>query len=144
METLMLLIKVSILVFLIMIAQKLMEEYRVTEGLSRIFAPLMRVFGLPREASFLWIVINVVGYAYGAGIVVERVKSGKMKSQGADLFNHHAAISHSLFEDTALYLALGVSLFWLVIPRLLIALAVVWLEKLRRHWFRRSFKVGTA
>lgn len=142
-DTLLLLIKVAVLVFLIMIAQRLMEEYRVTDGLSRVFAPLMRVFGLPSDASILWIVINVVGYAYGAGIVVERVKGGKMKSQSADLFNHHAAISHSLFEDTALYLAIGVPLFWLVFPRLLLALAVVWLEKIRRHWFRRSFKVGT-
>lgn len=143
-STLRLLLKVVILVFSIMIVQKLMEEFSVTVFLSKFLAPVMKVFGLPEDTSFLWIVINVVGYAYGAGIIVERVRSGKMKSQGGDLFNHHAAISHSLLEDTALFFAIGVPIFWLTVPRLLLALVVVWLERVRRHRFRRSFKVGTA
>ena len=142
-STLRLLLKIVTLVFSIMVLQKLLEEFKVTTLLSRIFAPVMRVFGLPEDASFLWIVSNVVGYAYGAGVIVARIREGKMKSQGADLFNHHAGISHSLLEDTALFMAIGVPLFWLVVPRLSLAVAVVWLERIRRHRFRRSFKVGT-
>jgi hypothetical protein len=53
-------------------------------------------------------------------------------------------MSHSLFEDTILFMALGVPIFWLTVPRLAMALVVVWFERMRRHYFRRSFKVGTA
>jgi hypothetical protein len=133
----------SVIVVVIMIIQRALEEFRIMDLLSRALAPLMFVFGLPRSASFLWIVINAVGYGYGAGIIVAQVEDGKMKPQEGDLFNHHAALSHSLLEDTALYVALGIPLFWIVIPRIILALLVVWLEKLRRQVFRHSFRVGT-
>lgn len=143
-DTGLLMLKVMLLVILIMIIQKMLEEFGLTARLSKSFAPLMKFFGLPEELSFLWIVINIVGYAYGAGIIIDQAKGGKMKLQNADLLNHHAAMSHSLFEDTALYIALGVPFFWITVPRLLLAIVVVWLERLRRYLFRRSFKVGTA
>ena len=66
-----------------------------------------------------------------------------MKPQEADLFNHHAAVCHSLMEDTVLFLAIGVPLFWITLPRLVLALLAVWLERARRRIFRRSFRVGT-
>lgn len=136
-------IKIVLIVVLIMVVQNILEEFSVMSFLSRLFAPLMIVLGLPRSASFLWLVINSVGYAYGAGIIVAEIESGKMKAQESDLFNHHAAITHSLLEDTILYSSMAVPLLWLIIPRLALSIAVVWLERLRRHIFRRSFRVGT-
>jgi hypothetical protein len=133
---------ILILVCIIMTAQRLLEEFKVTNFLSRLLSPLLRVFGLGDETSFLWLVANVAGYTYGAAVILDRVKNGKMKPQDADLFNHHACLSHSLLEDTILYLAIGVPLFWLVIPRLMAATVVVWVERIRRHHFRRSFRVG--
>ncbi|OHD19161.1 MAG: hypothetical protein A2Y38_06250 [Spirochaetes bacterium GWB1_59_5] len=143
-STLRLVAKVIVLVLLIMIGQRLMEEFRIMDFLSKLTAPAMRVFGLPHNASFLWIILNVVGYAYGAGIIMERVKDGKMKPQEADLVNHHACLCHSLLEDSVLYVAIGVPLFWITAPRVAMALVVVWFERIRRHRFRKSFKVGTA
>ena len=89
------------------------------------------------------IIINIVGYSYGAGIIKAEYEAGKMKKQDGDLFNHHAAICHSLMEDTILYAALGVGVFWLTVPRLLMAAAVVWIERFRRSHFKKSFRVGT-
>jgi hypothetical protein len=136
-------LKITLIVFGVMIAQRLLEEFRAMDSLSRLLSPVMRFFGLPRSASFLLIVINVVGYAYGAGIVEEQVKSGSMKPREADLFNHHAGMCHSLLEDTILFLAVGVPLFWISLPRIVLALMAVWLERARRRIFRRSFRVGT-
>jgi len=136
-------LKVVAIVLCIMVLQRLLEEFRAMEFLSKAFAPLMRLFGLPEEASFLWIVVNVVGYGYGAGVIVERVGSGKMKRQDADLFNHHAGLCHSLLEDTVLFATVGVPILWITLPRLALAALVVWLERIRRHYIRRSFRVGT-
>jgi hypothetical protein len=137
-----LVLKIVLIVLAIMIAQRLLEEFKIMDLLSKIFAPLMKVFGLPASSSFLWIVINIVGYAYGAGIVTEQIQSGRMKPQEGDLFNHHAAVCHSLLEDTVIFLAIGIPLFWLTVPRLALAIVVVWLERFRRHYVRRSFRVG--
>jgi hypothetical protein len=142
-STLHVVLRLIIYVFIIMFTQSAFEEFKIMDFLSKALSPFMKLFGLPPEASFLWIVINVVGYAYGAGIIKTEYDSGRMKKQDADLFNHHAAITHSLFEDTMIYSAIGISVFWLIVPRLILAIAVVWLERFRRHFFRRSFKVGT-
>lgn len=142
-STLGLVTKIVLFVLGIMIAQSLFDEFKVIDLLSKILAPFMKFFGLPAEASFLWIVINIVGYSYGAGIIKSEYETGKMKKQDGDLFNHHAAISHSLLEDTILYSAIGISIFWLVVPRLVLATLVVWIERFRRNHFKKSFRVGT-
>jgi hypothetical protein len=142
-STLGLALKIVLIVLGIAVAQRLLEEFGAMNSLSRQFAPVMRLFGLPRKSSFLWIVINVVGYAYGAGIIQEQVKAGNMKPSEADLFNHHAGVCHSLVEDTLLFVTVGIPLFWITVPRLILALFSVWLERVRRHFFKRSFRVGT-
>lgn len=136
-------LKIVALVTAIMVLQKLLEEFRVMDALSSLLGPLMRLFGLAAETSFLWIVINIVGYAYGAGITVAATESGRMKREDADLLNHHAAISHSLLEDTILYAAVGIPVLWLMGPRLLFSIAVVWVERARRHFSKRPLRVGT-
>lgn len=142
-STLNLVTKIVVYVICIMLMQSLFDEFKVIDLLSRLLAPFMRLFGLPAEASFLWIVVNIVGYSYGAGIIKSEYEAGKMKKQDGDLFNHHAAISHSLLEDTILYSGIGLSVFWLMVPRLVFATAIVWLERFRRNHFKKSFKVGT-
>ena len=97
-STLGLVAKIIAYVLIIMMTQSLFNEFKVIDLLSRALAPFMKIFGLPAEASFLWIIINIVGYAYGAGIIKAEYESGKMKKQDGDLFNHHAAISHSLWK----------------------------------------------
>jgi len=123
---------VVLYVVAIMLVQSLFEEFGIMTYLSKGLAPFMKVLGLPASVSFLWIVINIVGYAYGAGIIKAEYDEGKLPKENGDLFNHHAAICHSLMEDTTLYAGLGISVAWLIIPRFLLAIAVVWLERLRR------------
>lgn len=136
-------LKIALLVTLLMVVQKIMDEFDFMELLGKFTAPLMAVFGLPSSTGFLWIVSNVTGLAYGSAIMIERAESGKLSQSDGDLFNHHAGISHSLLEDTLLYMAIGVPFFWAVVPRVILAIAIVWLERLRRTLFRRSFRVGT-
>ena len=136
-------LKIIAIVISVMIVQCLLEEFQVMDFLSRPFAPIMRLFGLPGKVSFLWIVINIVGYAYGADIVEGQIKDGKIKNQEADLFNHHVGFCHSLFKETILFLAVGIPLLWITAPRLVMAFLAVWIERGRRRFLRRSFRVGT-
>lgn len=135
---------IAAVVVIIMIAQRVMEEFKLLRFLSAIVAPFMKFLGLTADSSFHWIVINIMGYSYGAGLVAGEIESGRMKPQDGDLFNHHAAMCHSLVEDTALFAIFGISLFWLTVPRLIMAFVVVWFERIRRHYFRRSFRAGVA
>jgi hypothetical protein len=94
--------------------------------LSKGLRPLMKLFGLPLQSSFMWLVANVVGLAWGSAILIEYVKSGKINKYEANLLNHHVAVSHSLLEDTLLFVAIGVNIFWITLPRFIGAIIVVW------------------
>jgi hypothetical protein len=93
---------------------------------SKIFRPLLRLFGLPPKTSFLWIVSQTLGLAYGAAVMLEEKDSGKVNKKELDLLNHHIAISHSNVEDLLLFVVAGASAFWLLFLRIIFAVAVVW------------------
>ncbi|MGB9686169.1 MAG: nucleoside recognition domain-containing protein [Rectinema subterraneum] len=141
-STLKLTARIIVYILALMFAQTLLEQFNLMEWLSKWLGWLMRLFGLEPSMGFMWIVINIVGYAYGAGIIKAARDEGRMTLQEGDLFNHHAAISHSLLEDTVLYAAISIPVLWLIVPRLALAVVVVWGERLRRYVFRRSLKAG--
>jgi hypothetical protein len=112
-----------------MFLQKLLEEFGIIKALNTPLKPFMKVMGLPRSTTFSWIVANVLGLAYGSAIIMEEVEEGKMSRKDADLLNHHIVVSHSQLEDPLLFAAIGVPLFWIIWPRVVLAIIVVWLRK---------------
>ena len=117
------------IVTVLMILHYILDEFHLMRGLSQVFAPLMRLFGLPKNTAFLWLVGNIVGLAYGSVIMVEQMEQKQLKPSEGNLLNHHLAVCHSLLEDTIIFAALGLPAFWLVSPRVLFAIVVVWLYK---------------
>jgi hypothetical protein len=128
--SLILCVKIFAIIISLMILQRLLEEFGILKVLSRLFAPLMYLFGLPASTSFLWIVGNTVGLAYGAAIMMDYGASGYLNRREADLLNHHLAVSHSELEDPLLFMVIGLPVFWLIIPRLILAILAVWERRL--------------
>lgn len=124
-----LMLKIIILVSLLMILQKILQEFKLIELLTKPLSPMLKFMGLPESTTFLWIVANSLGLAYGSAVMMEEVKDGRVTKKDADLLNYHIAISHSNLEDLLLFAAIGVSILWMLIPRLIIAIVVVWGRK---------------
>jgi hypothetical protein len=135
--TLWLTFKLVCIVVSLNILQRILEEFGVMKILARWVAPLLRPVGLPANTAFLWIVANVVGLAYGAAVLIEHRKENKISAEDADLLNHHIALSHSLLEDTSLFLAIGVGLGWITLPRFVLAAIAVWVVR----WMRRELVI---
>ena len=125
-SSLTLIVTIVLIVTALMILQRLLSEFNLIDTISRPLRPLMRIFGLPDNSSFLWIVGNVVGLAYGGAVMVDMVEEGKLTLKDSNTVNHHLAISHSLLEDTLLFVALGINLWIIIGTRLLLAMLVVW------------------
>lgn len=119
-------LRVLAIVVVLMVGQRLLEYWGVLRKVSSWFAPLVALFGLPPATSFLWIVANTLGLTYGAAVIIDERNAGRVTPREADLLNHHLAISHSLLEDTLLFVAIGVAPFILIVPRLMFAFLVVW------------------
>jgi len=129
-STLWLIAKAIMIIIGLNFLQRVMDEFSITIWLSKLMSPLLRLFGLPTQASFMWLIANVIGLAWGSAILIEQAEQGKISRQEANLLNHHIAISHSLLEDTLLFVAIGVSAGWIIFPRLFLAFVAVWLYRL--------------
>ncbi|TVQ27578.1 MAG: nucleoside recognition protein [Spirochaetaceae bacterium] len=116
----------------LMVIQRLLEASGLLRRISSWFEPLVLLFGLPRSTAFLWLVGNTMGLTYGSAVLIQERERGALKPAEIDALNHHLAISHSLIEDTLLFVALGAGAGALVLPRLAVAAVVVWILRLVR------------
>lgn len=127
------LLKVAVLVFLIiyvlMVIQSLIQLYSLLDPLSRFLAPLMRFFGLPRKAAYMWLVGNVLGLSYGSAVMLDLEERGQITREDANAVNYHLIMNHSMLEDTIVMAVTGISVFWILATRILFALIVVWTRK---------------
>ena len=137
-------LKIGIIIVSLNILQRILQEFRLLDLLTVPLQPLMAVFGLPRSTSFLWIISNVVGLTYGGAALVDEIRRGAISREDSRLLNAHVAISHSLLEDTAIFYSIGVGLFWLLVPRIILAICTVWIIRLfvRLRNPRRSIAPG--
>ena len=110
-SSLILVVTIVLIVSALMVLQRVLEEFGWMHRIAHSLSPLMRIFGLPTGCSLLWLTGNVVGMAYGAAIMIDEVEQGRLTRHEANLVNHHLGVSHSLLEDTMLFVAMGIS-FW--------------------------------
>ena len=122
--------RVAGILLALMISERILAEFGVVRWIGKRLGVMMRLFGLPEQTAFLWVVTNTIGLGFGSGIVRREVRDGNLDPADGDLLNHHIAIAHSLFEDTLLFLALGIGALWLILPRLVLAIASVWERRL--------------
>ncbi len=125
-------------VFLILMALMVVLEIFRTTGwihpLVRVLSPLLKIMGLDKKVGFLWMTAVIFGLAYGGAILVEEIKNGTISEEERETLHLSIGINHALVEDPALFLAMGLSPFWLYIPRLLMAIVSVRLIRLWQNW----------
>ena len=107
-------------------------HYNLVEKLSISIVALLKFFGLPKNTGFLWLIGNIVGLTYGGAMMMEQMKDGTVSRNDAKILNYHLAVSHSMIEDNLLFVALGVSLWWILGVRLALAWVIVWCVRIFR------------
>ena len=118
--------KMVIIIFSLNMAQALLAEFGIIKVISKMFRPVMRIFGLPAKCSLLWIIANTVGLAYGAALMIEESRSGALEKEDIDKLNAHIGISHSNLEDLMLLTSIGAVWWILLISRWIMSIILVW------------------
>ena len=116
-------------VTILMITYRLLEEFSLINRLSKSIEPILKFFGLPKSTAFLWLIGYIVGLAYGGALMIDQMNEGKVTKAEGSLLNYHLAVSHSVIEDNLLFAALGVSFWFILVIRLIVAWIVVWLRR---------------
>ncbi len=128
----------------LMMALGLMKSFNLIPKIVRLMTPALWLMGLNRRVGILWVTAAVFGIGYGAAVIVEEARDGNLEPEELTRLHASIGINHSLVEDPALFLPLGIGAFWLWVPRLITAMATVHLLALWRRLRRREAIIAPA
>jgi len=131
-------IKIFLIVMALMIALCLMKAFDTIPFLVKILKPFLKIMGLNERVGLLWLTAVVFGIAYGAAVIVEEAKEGNFSADELERLHISIGINHSMVEDPTLFAALGLSVFWLWIPRVITAIVAVYLFDIWKKWSNRG------
>jgi hypothetical protein len=125
MATLYLSLKIFVIIMVIMILLELMKVLNIISHIVKLLSPLLKTMGLNQKVGLLWLTAVAFGIAYGGAVIVEEAKEGHFNKEELEKLHLSIGINHSMIEDPALFLSLGLSVFWLWVPRFILAIVAV-------------------
>jgi spore maturation protein SpmB len=124
-DTIELLIKILIIIMTVMIALECLKSLGWMEYLLNFSQPIMKIMGLSHRTALLWVTAVIFGLMYGGAVIIEEAKKGALTKEELERLHISIGTNHSMVEEPALWLVLGLNGFWLWVPRLLTAIAAV-------------------
>lgn len=138
--TIELLIKILIIIMAVMIALECLKSLGWMKYLLNFSQPVMKILGLSRRTALLWVTAGVFGLMYGGAVLIEEAKKGVLTKEELERLHISIGTNHSMVEEPALWLALGLNGFWLWVPRLVTAIAAVQIYDAVRYFKKRLAK----
>jgi Fe2+ transport system protein B len=135
-------LQIFVIIITLMIILAIMKTFHLIGYVIRALNPFLKTLGLNQRVGTLWITAAAFGIAYGAAVILEEAKEGNLTKDELEKLHMSIGINHSMIEDPALFLVLGISAFWLWVPRLITAILAVhlfglWLNIRARRAARR-------
>ena len=108
----------------------LLEGLRVI-GVERLIklalSPFLRFMGVGDKAATIAVVGVTLGLGFGGGLLIKEVSSGNIPKEDVFGVLSFLNLSHSVFEDTAVVMLLGPSLFIVLVGRIIYAMLFVFI-----------------
>lgn len=123
-------IKIFVINIVISVVFKCLIKFHVVDKLSSLLKPIMFIFGLGKECAPYWLIANVIGLIYGAGILITANENKDLGKEEIRRLNVSICSMHSIIQETANFLVLGVSILVLIVPRFITAVVSVWVYNL--------------
>lgn len=133
-------IKIFVINIVISMVFKCLIKFHVVDKLSSLLKPIMFIFGLGKECAPYWLIANVIGLIYGAGILITANENKDLGKEEIRRLNVSICSMHSIIQETANFLVLGVSILVLIVPRFITAVVSVWVYNfVGKVWKREKF-----
>ena len=124
-------IKTLFIIFIIIVSIVILIEIFKYIGIQRLIElslkPFLNLIGVGERASTIAVVGVTLGIGFGGGLLIQEVKSGKIKYK--DVFGVITLIGmlHSVIEDTGLVSLMGANIFITLLLRCILTLLCVYL-----------------
>jgi len=120
-----LLLKILGIIMAIMIMLESLRSLGWIEHLIRVLRPLMRVLGLADRTATMWVAAIFFGLFYSGAVIVEEARTSALPKGELERLHISIGIQHAIVEDPALFAVLGLNVFWLWVPRFIMAVIAV-------------------
>lgn len=132
------LIRIAFILFPLLIFMEIAQEFGWLQRVSRALGGLCRRLGLPSQAAVPVAAGLLIGFTYSTGVLLTSVKEGNWARHELTLLWVFLSLSHAIFEDTAIFAALGLPVVTLLLVRLIPTFLVTLSLS---HYFRSRTKV---
>ncbi len=137
-----LLIRIFIIIMSIMLVLESLRSLGWIDYLINFSRPAMGILGLSNRVAMPWVAAAVFGLMYGGAIILEETKRGDSTKTEREHLHISIGINHSMVEDPALFLALGLNGFWLWIPKFIMAIITVQIFRAAEYLKKRIRSVS--
>jgi len=114
-------IKILVIVMIVMTILESLRSLGWIKYLLKFSKPFMKILGLSDRTAMMWVTAVVFGLVYGGAVITEEAKKGALTKEELEYLHISIGINHSMVEDPALFMALGLNIFWLLVPRFVTA-----------------------
>ena len=118
---------IQIVIIILIALLELLRVLGIEKLMIWLLSPVLRLMGIGPRASTIAIVGVSLGLTFGSGILMKDVQTGTIPKKDVYGVLCFLNLKHSLFEDTAVVMLLGPSLFVIVVLRLVISVMVTML-----------------
>lgn len=108
----------------LMVVMEVLKDLNVLEKLAKKLSPIAKFLNISNEAVFPLIIGLIFGLAYGAGFIIESAEEYNLSKKDLYILMIFLVACHAVFEDTLLFVTVGVNLWFLLIVRLLVAIVI--------------------
>ena len=103
----------------------LLDKVGITQRITTLITPVLRLSGLNAQAAPITTVGVLLGLSYGGALIIEEADRLGFSARTRFLALSWLSLSHSLIEDTLLFMALGANIWVVLVGRLLLTLAII-------------------
>ena len=123
-------VKILAIIVSLMVVLEFMKAFNIIDRLVNVMNPVLKIMGLDQKVGMLWLAAAIFGIAYGGAVIVEETRQGHYEKEDLERLHLSIGMNHAMIEDSVLFLPLGIGAFWLWVPRLIAAMAAVYLYNL--------------
>ena len=90
--------QIAFIVIPLMIVMEILKDMGVLDGIARLFSPLVKIYGMKKEAGFPLVIGIVIGLSYGAGVILQSAKEDKLTRRDLYLLTYFLVGSTACFS----------------------------------------------
>ena len=133
-------LSICVIIFFLLFIVRLLTWLRITDLLTRILEPILRMMGMSKDAAPITIIGMTMGIGYGGGLIIREAQSGTLSKKDIFFSLSFMGLMHSMIEDTLLMILLGGHVSGVLVFRFLFAMLVIFITvRLMRRVSDRTF-----